>query len=185
MAESILFRNSSSALKEASSTNPFPVTSSGDVASGATDSGNPVKVAGVYNTVAPTLTNGQRGDLQVDSSANLKVTQATKIAGEDLTYDVMKSETQTSYSNISASALVKTGAGRLSGWVVNSASAGATIKFWDNTSAATTVLLNTMTYTAAVNQGPSIATIPGAAVKFNTGLYCTISGTADITILYN
>lgn len=44
----------------------------GNAASGATDVGNPVKVGGVFNTTAPTLTNGQRGDLQLDSNGNLK-----------------------------------------------------------------------------------------------------------------
>lgn len=37
----------------------------GNVASGTTDAGNPVKVGGRYNTTLPTLTNGQRGDLQL------------------------------------------------------------------------------------------------------------------------
>lgn len=45
----------------------------GNAASGATDSGNPVKVAGVYNSSAPTFTNGQRGDIQLDSRGNLKI----------------------------------------------------------------------------------------------------------------
>lgn len=43
----------------------------GSVASGSTDSGNPVKVGGVYNVTAPTLSNGQRADLQVDAYGNL------------------------------------------------------------------------------------------------------------------
>ena len=47
--------------------------STGNVASGVADSGNPVKVGGVYNTSAPTLTNAQRGDMQLDASGNLKV----------------------------------------------------------------------------------------------------------------
>ena len=46
---------------------------SGNVASGATDSGNPVKVGGKYNATQPTLTDGQRGDVQLDSRGNLKV----------------------------------------------------------------------------------------------------------------
>lgn len=37
----------------------------GDVASGAADSGNPVKVGGKYNATFPTLLDGQRGDLQL------------------------------------------------------------------------------------------------------------------------
>lgn len=36
----------------------------GNIASLATDAGNPVKVGGVFNTTAPTATNGQRVDLQ-------------------------------------------------------------------------------------------------------------------------
>ncbi len=49
-------------------------TVAGDVASAATDSGNPVKVGGRYNTTQPTLTDGQRGDAQIDTRGNLKVT---------------------------------------------------------------------------------------------------------------
>ena len=45
----------------------------GQVASGSADAGNPVKVGGVYNTSGLSLSNGQRGDLQLDSSGNLKV----------------------------------------------------------------------------------------------------------------
>lgn len=51
----------------------------GGVASGATDSGNPVKVGGVYNSSAPTLTDGQRGDLQLDAAGNLKTTFSSAI----------------------------------------------------------------------------------------------------------
>lgn len=50
------------------------VVAVGAVASGATDSGNPVKIGGRFNTTPPTLTDGQRGDLQLDSRANIKVT---------------------------------------------------------------------------------------------------------------
>lgn len=82
------------------------------------------------------------------------------------------------YTNISASALIKTGAGALHGFIVNSHT-GGTLKLWDNTSAATTVLLNTITFTA----GPNFISLP-MGVSFNTGLYATIGGTADITILW-
>lgn len=46
----------------------------GNVASGASDSGNPLKVGGVYNSTPPTLTNAQRGDLQVGTRGSLSVT---------------------------------------------------------------------------------------------------------------
>lgn len=45
----------------------------GNVASGSTDSGNPVKTGGVFNTTQPTLTTGQRGDMQLGSRGSLRV----------------------------------------------------------------------------------------------------------------
>ena len=56
-----------------SAANPVPQSATGNVASGAADSGNPVKVGGVFNTTQPTLTTGQRGDLQLDARANVSV----------------------------------------------------------------------------------------------------------------
>lgn len=50
-----------------------PWSVGGNAAAGASDSGNPVKTGGVYNTALPTLTNGQRGNFQVDSSSRLIV----------------------------------------------------------------------------------------------------------------
>jgi hypothetical protein len=53
-------------------TNPNPTT--GNVASGANDDASPpVKVGARFNNVQPTLTDGQRGDLQIDSHGNLRV----------------------------------------------------------------------------------------------------------------
>lgn len=45
----------------------------GNVAAGAADSGNPVKVGGKYNATLPTLTDGNRGDLQLDVNAMARV----------------------------------------------------------------------------------------------------------------
>ncbi len=45
----------------------------GNIASGVTDAGDPIKIGGVNNTTLPTLTNGQRGDLQVDTRSGLFV----------------------------------------------------------------------------------------------------------------
>ncbi len=56
-------------------TNPAgPTQVSGDVASGATDSGNPVKVGGTVATSPPSYTNGTRGNLSLTTSAGLRVT---------------------------------------------------------------------------------------------------------------
>lgn len=49
-----------------------PVIVGGAVASGSTDSGNPVKIGGVFRTTKPTLTDGQRGDSQLGTRGSLQ-----------------------------------------------------------------------------------------------------------------
>lgn len=117
------------------------------------------------------------GELANGTTNGVSINSVTKLAGEDLTNDVMKIRDSATYTNLSASALIKTGAGVVKGIVVNSHSSG-TLKLWDNTSAATTVILNTITFAA----GPNFIKLP--AIEFSTGLYATIGGTADITILW-
>ena len=82
-----------------------------------------------------------------------------------------------SYNNISSSTLIRTGAGSLVGIFVASASSTPTIKVWDNTSGATTILVNTFT--------PAAATFYPIPATFGTGLYVTIGGTVDCTVIWN
>lgn len=72
--------------------------------------------------------------------------------------------------SINASGQVVIGPGALGGIFVSAASATPTIKLWDNTSAAGTVLLDTFTPVA----GTSYYFPP---IAFNVGCYITISGT--------
>lgn len=102
---------------------------------------------------------------------------ATQIAGEDLTANVMKTEQRSSYTNLTADTAVKTGAGRLFGIFVASASATPTIKLWDNTAGSGTVLVNTFTPVAATYY-------PFPGVEFSTGLFVDVGGTVDITVFY-
>jgi len=50
-----------------------PTRFAGTIASGAADSGNPIKIGGRYNATQPTLTDGQRGDVQLDTRGNTSV----------------------------------------------------------------------------------------------------------------
>lgn len=59
----------------------FAVQAAGDVAAAATDSGSPVKVGAKFNSTQPTYTDGQRGDLQIDSRGNLRSTLVVGGAG--------------------------------------------------------------------------------------------------------
>lgn len=61
----------------------------GNVASLSADSGNPIKMGGVYNTSSPAPTNGQRIDMQMDGLGDVNVNLKTALAGEDLTNNVL------------------------------------------------------------------------------------------------
>lgn len=131
--------------------------------------GHPV----VYNTTDFTLSDG-------DGSA---ISGTTK--GEPKIYDAYcrsalldKVSTRTekySYTNLSASGLVRTGALQVKGVYVASTSSG-TLKFWDNTSAATTVAVNTFT--------PAVGWHEMGDMGLTTGLYVTIANTIDCTIVW-
>ena len=156
----------------------------GDVASGAADSGNPVKVGGKYNATPPTLDDGDRGDLELDANGNTKVTLATQIAGEDLTNDVMKVEQRFSYETITLAAptttVVKSGAGFLHAIDFTAIAAGV-ITIYDNISAAgTPVRIITSPATLLQNEINKVLDI-----SFATGLTIVTSVAAqDILVSY-
>jgi len=83
------------------------------------------------------------------------------------------------YLNGTTSQAIKSTAGSLYGIVVNSHSSG-TLKVWDNTAGSGTVLLNTITFAA----GSGIQLNFPTGVSFNTGLFVTVGGTIDYTIIY-
>lgn len=79
--------------------------------------------------------------------------------------------------NLSASGLVKTGYGSVVGIIINSHTAG-TIKLWDSLTASGTVLNETITFEVGER------TIPLFGETFNIGLFATIGGVANVTIVY-
>jgi hypothetical protein len=79
------------------------------------------------------------------------------------------------FVNLTASALVQTGATKLGGIFCASSTAG-TAKVWDSTAASGAVCVNTFTLVAG-----TYYTIP-ATLKL--GLFVTIGGTADVTVFY-
>lgn len=78
--------------------------------------------------------------------------------------------------NITSDTLLKTGSGDLVGIFVAS-STSCTIKLWDNTSAATTVAVDTF--------AASAATWYPLPFRFNTGLFLDVSGTCAMTPSFN
>lgn len=55
----------------------------GNVAAATADSGSPVKVGGVYNTALPTLTDGQRGNLQLSPNGAAMVAVGSRATSAD------------------------------------------------------------------------------------------------------
>lgn len=126
-------------------------------------------------------------NLRVDPTLNALLTAEQYASqADDQVFHVIKTQMQGRYTvPLTASAQVFTGAGQLMGFIVNSCGAGATLKIWDNPAAATTVALDTMTFTAAVAQGPAIFMF-GAAMKMTAGCYFTIGGAAmSVTPIWN
>lgn len=72
----------------------------GNVASGATDSGNPVKTGGKYVAAGITLTDGQRGDTQLDAAGRSIVTMGTALSS---TIDSIWASTEGQKATYSAS----------------------------------------------------------------------------------
>lgn len=61
----------------------------GNVAAGASDSGNPIKIGGKYTTTIPLLTDGQRGDTQLDENSFLStIPNFANYTAQQKTYSV-------------------------------------------------------------------------------------------------
>jgi hypothetical protein len=80
------------------------------------------------------------------------------------------------YSQLSASTLLHSGEGFLTGIFVSAASSSPSIKIWDNTSAAGSILVDTFT--------PFAGSWYPLPFHYQTGLYITISGTVSATVSF-
>lgn len=116
---------------------------------------------GQYNPITITLASNRTSLAQLTQQGDVKVSASSL------------------YVSTTASVLIKTGPGNLVGMTVASHTTG-TVKFWDNTSAAVTTLVDTMTLSATDRS------VDFFGAKFNTGLFITIAGAAaTITVYYN
>lgn len=89
---------------------------------------------------------------------------------------------KTKSENVTATRLIRTGAGLIAGIIVNSNSSG-TLKLWNNTSAALPtsgdpLVMDTFTFAA----GSSIHMFPNP-IQFTNGLFATVGGTLNCQLL--
>jgi len=139
---------------------------------------------GIYNSSAPTITNGNYERLQLDVNGNLKDSLATLIAGEDLPNNVLRVEQHGTYIHIAAgqaTTTVKSGAGFLYSITFNSAAAATNVTtLYDNTAGSGTVI--------AIPATTSVTTPVTVQynITFTTGLTIVTSTAngSDITVSY-
>lgn len=132
---------------------------------------------GIYNSSAPTITNTRFNSLQIDVNSNLQVNSATLIAGENQTDNRMMVENSWSYTAITTqtTTTVKSAAGKLGCIIIPTPVANATVKVYDNTAGSGSVLLDTITFPAALlSSGPIQLFVGGVA--FGTGLTIVTAG---------
>ncbi|OGM06045.1 hypothetical protein A2125_01490 [Candidatus Woesebacteria bacterium GWB1_43_5] len=139
----------------------------------------------IYNSTAPTLSDGDASALNVDSSGNQKITLATTIAGEDIANDVTKVEQRFSYLNITLAAptttVVKSGAGFFHALTINTPAATGVITMYDNTAGSGT-LIGAITQPAALLQNSNTVIYD---VSFAVGLtIVTATAAQDLTVSY-
>jgi hypothetical protein len=137
--------------------------------------------AAIYNSSAPTITDGRWNALQIDVNANLKSTLATLIAGEDLTVGVLKVEERFSYKSVvTADVQVKGSAGFLHTVTIScndaAPSAGSLIIYDSLTEAGTQVFNHTFTTT------PFVPTTIILNYIMATGIYLGFATTADVNV---
>lgn len=137
----------------------------------------------IYNANPSVRTEGQSGSFQTDSNGDLLVSLGTKIAGEDLTDDVMKVESQMTYNNISTATTttIKSGSGFFHALIINKHVATGVITIYDSTTATGTKIA-TITAGATVLTDPPITAIYD--LKFTNGLTIVTSAAENLTVLY-
>lgn len=86
-------------------------TVTGNVASAATDSGNPVKIGGVYNATKPTVTDGQRVDWQMTNRGEGQVVEQMAPVYENNTTGKAVVEHNYTVSRVTADGQIKASAG--------------------------------------------------------------------------
>ncbi|HEX9503619.1 MAG TPA: hypothetical protein VF974_04845 [Patescibacteria group bacterium] len=143
----------------------------------------------VYNASAPTLTDGTPGALNMDVNANLKITQGTLLAGEDLTNNVagvaIKPLSVAAYAAsmvqstaLEASHVIKAAAGNLYGiFGYSNRVSSQFIQVFNSATvpADTAVPIITFTVPASSNFSLDLGQLP---IQFGTGISVSNSSTA-------
>lgn len=137
---------------------------------------------GHYNATPATRTDGDATGFEFDSVGNAKGTLGTRLAGEDITNDVMKVEQRYSSSGVLTSdTAVKGSAGFVHTVTISqndAAPTAGTIDIYDQTSATGTKIF-TWTLTTAVFTPFTVI----LDVSCGTGIYVDFTTTGDVAVV--
>lgn len=133
---------------------------------------------GEYKVTPDTLSDGDRGEMQMDAQGNTKVADYGRA---DAVNDAITSYEKASDSKvgITASAQLLAGPGQLFGFWIVSHTAGATIRFSDALTATTPYVSSALTTTASHIAGQYIQ-LSQNGINMVTGCYVTITGTIEL-----
>lgn len=146
-----------------------------NIASATTDSGNPFKIATVYNSTNPTFTNGQRADVQSNQ------------------FGAINTQFRTTYSRTTGNTTTtaKSGSGTLHGVVIGNNTTGGVATIYDNTAGSGTIIIQLDIGTpsggllsSSGQHGPVF--LGPLGIEFATGLTIVTTGSSnnDITLVY-
>lgn len=160
-------------------------TVEGNVASGTADSGNPVKVGGVYNTSLPSLLTGQRADLQLDNTGRLitnnralqQSTDAVTASLSPTTSGGWAPSSQVALTNTVAS--IKSSAGQVGGWMFYNPNTSAVyIQVYNAVSGSVTVGTTTAAYVLALPPGAAANVEYANGITHSTAISAAATTTA-------
>lgn len=138
-------------------------------------------VAGYYKSTADTLTTGKAAAVAIDANRNMQVTQATLIAGENLTTNRMEVSPRYSYSAVAtADVQVKASAGLLHSVTISCNDAAPTagsLIIYDNTAESGTQVFN---HTFTTTPFAPFTVILDYTMA--TGIYLGFTTTADVNV---
>ncbi len=169
-----------------------PERNQGVTSDGNTQTEDPLAVGAMYSadaTLLTALSDNAKAKLLTDILRNLKVSLATKLAGEDLDNDVMTCADGATYYVITTANtyIVKSGPGILYDIIITKAVDGSGVTVYDNTSAASPYIFGAAA-PAISTQIADLGVVPvsllNKSIKFNTGLTIVTTSTANMTILY-
>jgi len=138
-------------------------------------------VAGYYKSTPDTITTGKAAAIAIDANRNAMVTQATLIAGENLTDNRLEVREKYSYSAVAtADVAVKSGAGFLHSVTItcnDAAPTAGSLIIYDNTAESGTQVFN-HTFTTT----PFAPLTVVLDYTMATGIYLGFTTTADVNV---